>query len=68
MWRVYWILGLLSKRSCYRMDGKPKQRHKTREAAEKAANSLSNKTGRDMEAYRCWFRCRKWHIGGAVNK
>ncbi len=60
------LLGLASKRSCYRADGRPKQRYPTRGSAEKAARQVSGKTGRDFDVYRCWFHCRRWHFGGTV--
>ena len=55
-WR--WLLGLISKRSCQRADGRPKQRHQTRRAAEKAAASMARDSGRQFDVYRCWFHCR----------
>lgn len=64
--RWHWLLGLISSRSCYNAAGKPKVRFTTRESAQKAADSMSRKTGRQFDVYRCWFHCRQWHFGGSV--
>jgi hypothetical protein len=66
MIKIYWLMGLISKRSCYRSDGRPKQKYPTKEAAERAAIAIEAKHGSKLDAYRCWFRCRKWHIGSSV--
>lgn len=72
--QVGWVLGLLSKRSCYRADGKPKQRYPSFGSAATAAYQMERKTGREFDAYRCprcWLRNRLrrwgWHIGGTVS-
>lgn len=62
----HWLLGLLSKRSCYTLNGKPKIRYGSRDTALRAAEKLSISYGKPMDAYRCWFRCRKWHVGRAA--
>lgn len=64
--RWHWLLGLASRRSCYRADGRPKERYPTRAAAERAAAAVGKKFGRELEAYRCWLRCRRWHVGGVA--
>ena len=45
---------------------KPKVRYNTQPTAAKSAQALTDKYGREMDAYRCWF-CKGWHIGGAAN-
>lgn len=65
-WRIAWLLGLISKRSCQRADGSSKVRYGSRVTAEIAALVLSTKYNKPMDAYRCWFHCRKWHIGESV--
>lgn len=64
--RWAWLRGLISKRSCFNDRGIPKIRFNTREQAQRAADSLSRKSGRQFDVYRCWFHCRKWHFGGTV--
>jgi hypothetical protein len=65
MWRIKWLLGLMSKRSHYNAAGKPKQQY-SKASAMKAAIAMTKKTGRQFDTYRCWFYCRHWHIGGSV--
>lgn len=65
-WRFAWLMGLLSRRSHYAASGNPKQAFATREAAQRAADSMSRETGRAFDVYRCWFYCRKFHFGGTV--
>ena len=67
---IRWTLGLLSPRSHYTVAGKPKVRYGSETTAQKAADSMERKTGRPMDAYRCWVYClgRGWHIGGSVRE
>jgi hypothetical protein len=65
-WRIAWVLGLVSKRSCYRADGTPKIRYGSEGSAAMAAHHMGRKTGKNYDVYRCWFHCRKWHIGRSV--
>lgn len=72
--QVGWVLGLLSKRSCYRADGNPKQRYPSFGSASSAAYKMKQKNGREFDVYRClrcWIRNRfrhwQWHIGGTMN-
>jgi hypothetical protein len=45
---------------------KSKVRYNTQPTAAKSALALGEKTGREFDAYRCWF-CKGYHIGGAAN-
>ena len=63
---IHQIKGYLSPRSHYRYDGTPKVQYNTRATAEAAALYMSEKLKRPQEAYRCWFYCRKFHIGRAA--
>ena len=65
-WRVAWLLGLLSRRSHYTASGKPKQAFASRAQAQRAAASMTRKTGRPFDVYRCWLYCRNFHFGGSV--
>ena len=51
-----------------RRDGSfvPKIDYKSQATAAKSALRLSEKNGKPMDAYQCWF-CGGWHIGGAAN-
>lgn len=65
-YRWVWLKGLLSKRSHYTASGEPKQAYSSADSATRAARAMAMKTFRPFDAYRCWFYCRKWHIGAAV--
>jgi hypothetical protein len=66
--RVRWLAGLLSPRSCTNANGNPKQKYPTKEKAERAAASLERKNNKPYDAYKCWFHCRQWHVGGSVTQ
>ena len=40
--------------------------YKRQESAQRAAEQMLGKTGREFDAYRCGF-CGGWHIGNAAN-
>jgi len=44
----------------------PKINYKSQPSAAKAAAKLTEKWGRPMDAYRCWF-CKGWHIGNSAH-
>jgi hypothetical protein len=44
----------------------PKVDYKSQETAAKSALRLTEKWGKQFDAYQCWF-CKGWHIGGAAN-
>jgi hypothetical protein len=44
----------------------PKIDYKSQESAARSAEKLTEKWGRAMDAYQCWF-CKGWHIGNAAN-
>lgn len=44
----------------------PKIDYKSQESAARSAGKLTEKWGREMDAYQCWF-CRGWHVGNSAN-
>jgi hypothetical protein len=59
------LLAARSPRQCFNDDGKPKVRHKSREAAERHKRSLMRWTGqpsRSLAVYECKI-CGFWHVG-----
>jgi len=55
-------LGMFSKRSHQREDGKLKVMYNTRATAEKAADSMKRKQNKHFSVYKCVF-CDGYHLG-----
>jgi hypothetical protein len=56
------LLGILSKRSHSREDGKPKVMYNTKPSAQKAAESMSKKREVHFSNYKCIW-CDGYHLG-----
>ncbi len=61
------LIGLFSRRSHWRSDGKEKQGYNSKETATKSAHSMGKKTGWYYSNYRCPW-CGKYHLGRNSNK
>jgi hypothetical protein len=66
LWKGH-LIGLFSRRSHYREDGKEKVGYNTKETAKKSADSMAKKTGYYYSNYRCPW-CGKFHLGRNINK
>jgi hypothetical protein len=70
--RLHSLVGMMRGRynTCLtqRKDGSfaPKVDYKSQESAARSAVALTDKFGREFDAYQCWY-CKGWHIGGAAN-
>lgn len=66
LWKGH-MIGLFSRRSHWRSDGKEKQGYNTKASAEKSAHAMGKKTGWYYSNYRCPW-CGKYHLGRNSNK
>lgn len=69
LWRNVWrghLIGLFSQRSHLTHKGKPKVKYNTKASAQKAATTMSKKTGWYFSNYKC-PHCTGYHVGKNSN-